>query len=368
MTQSILNGFLIFGIIQAFVFVGLFVSKKNRITADLIISIWLLLFAFHSLLILVNLNNSYPELFQTIPISLPLLYGPLLLMYINALTKTAGSKRTTLWHLLPFAVFLALTFLFYESLIFNKLLAFSGAISGLVYCLLALSKIKNHKKHIVHIFSSIKGVSLNWINKLVKGIVGICFGVFVLVVLKQIFYFNLPMNWLFIIIPVFISYIGYHGLKQQVIFQPVQNHLNSNIEFSKQCEDKSKSIVGAHYNKSGLQKKDMERIFISLEKIMQEDKLFLEPTLNLKELSNQVKIPQHHITQTLNSYANQTFYDYVNAYRIKFFIEKLKNGEANNFSLLGLALDSGFNSKSSFNRIFKNVTGFSPSEYKNKLS
>lgn len=367
MTQSILNGFLIFGTIQAFLFVGLFVSKKNRITADLIISIWLLLFAFHSLLILVNLNNSYSELYQTIPISLTLLYGPLLLMYINALTKTAGPKRITLWHLLPFAVFLALTFLFYESLIFNKLLAFCGAISGLVYCLLTLSKLKNHNKHIVHVFSSIKGVSLNWINKLVKGIVGIWFGVFVLVVLKQIFYFNLPMNWLFIIIPIFISYIGYHGLKQQVIFQAEQNP-DSNIEFARQGEYKPKQIVGAHYNKSGLQKKDMERIFISLEKIMQEDKLFLEPTLNLKELSIRINIPQHHITQTLNSYANQNFYDYVNAYRIKFFIEKLKNGDANNFSLLGLALDSGFNSKSSFNRIFKNFTGFSPSEYKNKIS
>ncbi len=77
-------------------------------------------------------------------------------------------------------------------LIFNILLAFSGAISGLVYCLLTLSKIKNHKNHIAHVFSSIKGVSLNWINKLVKGIVGIWFGVFVLVVLKQIF---LQLKW-----------------------------------------------------------------------------------------------------------------------------------------------------------------------------
>mgnify|MGYP000471043600 CR=1 FL=1 len=273
MIQSILNGFLFFSIIQAFVFVGLFVSKKNRNSSDLIISIWLLLFAFQCLLIFVNLNTSYSKLFQTIPVSLPLLYGPLLLMYINVLsTKDGGTIRRMLWHILPFAVFLVLTFLFYESPIFIKLLEFSSAISGLIYCFLTLSEIKNHKKHIAHLFSSIKGVSLNWINKLVKGFVAIWSGVFILVVLGQIFYLNLPMNWLFIIIPVFVSYIGYHGLKQQVIFQAEQNHLVSSIESTKQSEYKQKSVVGERYNKSGLQKQDMERIFIALEKIMQEDK------------------------------------------------------------------------------------------------
>lgn len=373
MTQSILNGFLIFGIIQVFVFVGLFVSKKNRTTADLLMSAWLLLFAVHSLLILVNLNNNYSRLIQIIPISLTLLYGPLLLMYIVALCpKTIHAKKIWLWHFLPFGIYFTLTFLLPTNLIFNKILALSGAVSGLFYCLLALSKLKKHEKYIADLFSSTKGVSLNWISKLVKGIVFIWFGVFVLVIVKHMFLVKIPLDWFFITIPLFISYIGYYGLQQQLIFGSVKacsyddNQMHDNIEVF--TDTKQLSHIETAYKKSGLQKQDLENIFNVLERIMTDNKLFLEPSLSLKELSDKVKIPQHHITQTLNTYAKQSFYDYVNTYRVKLFIEKLKKGDSDNFSLLGIAFDCGFNSKSSFNRIFKKHTDCSPSEYKNKLS
>ena len=112
----------------------------------------------------------------------------------------------------------------------------------------------------------------------------------------------------------------------------------------------------------------MKRIFNSLENAMRTEKMFLQTNLSLQELSNNVKIPQHHITQTLNIYKRQNFYDYVNAYRVEAFIKNLKNGDADNFSLLGIAFDSGFNSKSSFNRVFKNTTGKSPSEFKKSVS
>jgi AraC-like DNA-binding protein len=80
-----------------------------------------------------------------------------------------------------------------------------------------------------------------------------------------------------------------------------------------------------------------------------------------------VQIPQHHITQTLNIYKEKSFYDYINAYRVEAFINKLQKGDSDKFSLLGLAFDCGFNSKSSFNRVFKNITGKSPSEFKKTL-
>ncbi len=371
MTQSILNGFLIFSIIQAFLFAGLFVSKQNRSSADYTITLLLLLLAVHSFLILVNLNNDYTALFRIMPITLTLLYGPLLLSYVTTLRSEVSKIQSTIFlHLIPFLIFLLLTVFLSDNLSFQKILSLSGAVSGLLYCLLTLFSIKKHKKRIVDLYSTTKGVSLSWLNKVVKGIVFIWAGAFILVFLKQVLQINIYLNWFFIFIPLFISYIGYHGFKQQVIIQVAQvdeDKINSEI-IAIPTSDKQLYDTDSSYKKSGLLNQDMEKIFSSLELLMKTNKLYLESNLNLQDLAEKANFPQHHITQTLNSFAKQNFHDYINSYRVNEFIQKLKNGDGNNFSLLGIAFDCGFNSKSSFNRIFKNSTGQSPSEYKNSLS
>ncbi len=368
MTLSILNGFLIFSIIQAFLFAGLFSSKKCRTSADMIMVSWLLLFSLHSFLILVNLNNENLQLFQIIPVNLTLLYGPVLLIYVNELrSKSNHKKRFLMWHFAPFFVYLSLTFLFFDSPLFQKILSLSGAISGLLYCIITLLILKEHKNQIINLFSNTKGISLNWIEKLVNGVVIIWVVVFILVILKKIVQTEITMSWFFGAIPIFISYIGYHGFKQQVIFQFVHNEGNGNnqTEIENQLINQEQTRPNnLSYEKSSLKEKDMELIFKLLENVMQNEKLFLQASLSLQQLSENVKTPQHHITQTLNIYKRQSFYDYVNAYRVEAFINKLQNGDAENYSLLGIAFDCGFNSKSSFNRVFKNITGKSPSEFK----
>lgn len=180
-------------------------------------------------------------------------------------------------------------------------------------------------------------------------------GVLILVLLKQFADFDLPLNWFFILVPLFVFYIGFHGIKQQIIY-PENSPFRS-------IPVKIKTIDKNSYKKSGLQQADMKEVYYKLTQSMQQNKLFLRPTLSLPELSSELKIPQHHITQTLNDYARKNFYDFVNSYRIQTVINRLENGDAKNFSLLGIAFDCGFNSKSSFNRIFKNITGLTPTKF-----
>jgi len=370
MTQSLFNGLLIFGIVQACLFVGLLISKRKRITADWVLSACLFLFAVHSLLILVIQNAGLHTAMHVLPVNLTLLYGPFLLLYIHVLCPhTIVSKRKFFWHFLPFPIFLTLTLCLSDKQLFVQALALSGAFSGLLYCLLALSKLKRHKNYIVHSFSSTKGLSLNWISMLVKGIVTIWLVVLLLVVASRIFQTAIPLHWFFIAIPTFITYIGYNGLKQQIAWSAhaVEYPFESGVEHISSNEEQLLNRENEGYKKSGLQKQDLENIYALLERAMNNDKLFLEPNLSLQALAVQINTPQHHITQTLNRYARQNFYDYVNTYRVNLFIEKLKSDCSNNYSLLGIALDCGFNSKSSFNRIFKKTTGHSPSAYKKKL-
>jgi len=159
--------------------------------------------------------------------------------------------------------------------------------------------------------------------------------------------------------------MGYCGIKQQLIYytkvQEIDDSNALNIRKTRKSHENS-------YKKSNLQPNAMEAIHKQLSGCMQKDKLYLNPTLSLADLSETMNIPAHHITQTLNEYAKVNFYDFVNGFRVEAFKCKIKSGDALNFSLLGIALDCGFNSKSSFNRIFKNFTGQSPSEYKNSNS
>jgi AraC-like DNA-binding protein len=120
--------------------------------------------------------------------------------------------------------------------------------------------------------------------------------------------------------------------------------------------------------KSGLLPDTMTAIHNRLLLCMQNDKLYLNPTLSLADLSEKMNLPSHHITQTLNEHARTNFYDFVNEFRVEEFKGKIKSGEAQEFSLLGIAFDCGFNSKSSFNRIFKKFTTQSPSEYNHSCS
>ncbi len=370
MTQSILNGLLIFSIVQVFIFLGLLTTKKNRMFADFLMMLWLLLFAVHSLSILINLNLTSALIFRVLPVNLTLLYGPLLLLYVNMLRKTKNSLAgSSFLHTIPFVLFFFLTFMFYNNSAFQKILSISGAVSGMTYCILTFFYVRQHEKEIVNLCSTTKYLSLAWLNKLLIGIAVVWTAAFLLIISQQVFQININLTWFFILIPFCISYIGYHGLKQQIVFQDT-SLVESNPKLKTNEIYRNTTIGNKHnrtYEKSGLSEQTMKNVFNTLEYFMKTDKLYLIPNLSLRDLATKTQIPQHHITQTLNSFAKKNFYDYINDYRVNEFIDKLKKGDADNFSLLGIAFDCGFNSKSTFNRIFKKITGLSPSEYKSRL-
>lgn len=100
-----------------------------------------------------------------------------------------------------------------------------------------------------------------------------------------------------------------------------------------------------------------------LKEIMDVKHLFLNPDLSLKELSQHLGLPPRYLSYLINRYHRKTFKEFVNQHRIDAFITKAKSIEIKHKTLLALALESGFNSKSTFNQAFKNYTGKSPSEY-----
>ena len=358
MNSSILLGILIFGTIQAFFFALLFSTKSNKSLPDKIVGIWLLILALQIVFISINYSkDSSGLILKSIQISFILFYGPFLYLYSKKLT-TGNNRlsRNDFLHFVPFIFLLAVIFLF-ASLnpgkdILVKMVALAGIISGLSYCIVTFLLIQNHKKQIVHEFSYNEKINLNWISQLTIGILILWIGGSVCGILVRFLNLDLPITWLFTSVPIFVFYVGFYSIKQKLIYTDT----NYGILIQNATESKKPANENKSYKKSGLTNERMQSILKLLKKSMEEDSLFLDPTLSLSILSKQLDIPTHHITQTLNEYANQALYDFVNRFRVEEFKKRVFAPENKDFSLLGIALDCGFNSKSSFNRVFKKYT------------
>ncbi|WP_255297651.1 helix-turn-helix domain-containing protein [Anaerophaga thermohalophila] len=100
---------------------------------------------------------------------------------------------------------------------------------------------------------------------------------------------------------------------------------------------------------------------------MNSEKPYLNPNLTLPQLSNELNIPTHHLSKVINENFEMNFFEFVNHYRIDEVKKKMSEPETNSLSLLGIAYESGFNSKSAFNRVFKNITNMTPSEFKKTI-
>ena len=98
---------------------------------------------------------------------------------------------------------------------------------------------------------------------------------------------------------------------------------------------------------------------------MDTEKLYKESDLTLTQLAKQLNTHPNYLSQIINEKEEKNFFDYINTLRTKEFIELIAKSDNQKFTLLGLAYDCGFNSKSSFNKYFRKITGKSPSEYLN---
>ncbi len=96
---------------------------------------------------------------------------------------------------------------------------------------------------------------------------------------------------------------------------------------------------------------------------IEEHQLFKDGDLTLRKLSSIINMPEHTISLVINRVTDRSYSDFINAYRINFFLDQIEKKAHEEQTLLYLAFDCGFNSKSSFNRVFKQFHDVTPSEY-----
>lgn len=117
------------------------------------------------------------------------------------------------------------------------------------------------------------------------------------------------------------------------------------------------------YKKSLLDKKKIASYLKQLETLMVEEQPYLDTTLTLRALAEMLDIRANHLSQLLNEGLGKNFSEYINAYRLQAFKERAADPKQQHLTILAMAYDSGFNSKTVFNTFFKKATGKTPRAY-----
>lgn len=359
---------------NALFFTALLFQKKPRALHDNILILWLLyLGAFIGVYVFYS-HDLFTRfrLLSIALISLFSLHGPFLYLYIQTLVsyKKSFSSRDLL-HLVPFVLFNLYWLIsstipeISERLNMEKISPGDNppslfvfflvvtAFSGTFYVLLTLRLFRKLDINVFNNFSNASHIDLYWIRKLIL-IFGVVWTALIIITLVHhilhMFSMAFCTDGLFLSLSVFVILIGYFGLKQKLIFTA------ENIVIYNETRPK--------YSGSRLTDRDAKQYAAKLTEYMKTAKPYLNPDLSLPQLSAELNIPGHYLSQVINEQYNLNFFDFINKYRVEEFKEKVVQSEFSNFSLLGIAFESGFNSKSAFNRIFKLATGMTPSQYK----
>ena len=342
--------------------------------------------------IAINISNDFLVEFQIVNefgngflIIEPFLFIlPLLLFYV---LQTINHK-VRYWHYL----------LFLPGILHNILLYFGGTlteISGtttyeaivyfleIILMIYAYRILNNHNKSITNYYSDLENKTLTWIKSI--------FALNILIHSLNISTFIIDISHLevielsidtaaLVLASFMIFWLTYNGFSQSEIFQ---KHLFLVPEHSLSLE----SLHVGDYNKNAFnddilipnvtkrQTDELEPIisetdiqhFTEIKKKIEEQELYTNPKLNLRTLAFELGVKEKELSRLVNKCGKINFYQFINEYRIEKFKELIKSPKAHQYTLLGLATQSGFSSKSTFYVAFKKLEGMTPKQYEKSL-
>ena len=132
-----------------------------------------------------------------------------------------------------------------------------------------------------------------------------------------------------------------------------------------QSRIKKSRPISKRYAKSGLNDEMASEIYSKLIAFMDDNAIYKNESITLTELANLLKVHPNHLSQVINEQEGKNFYHYINSLRIKEFIKLALLPENKKYTIISLAYDVGFSSKSTFNKHFKTSTGKTPTAFFN---
>jgi AraC-like DNA-binding protein len=288
--------------------------------------------------------------------------------------NTLTSERTRLGfkdllHLIPFALFaIYVQWLFprmghggaTEVSVFNlsHLLTIAILVSVPAYGLTAVVLLRKHRLRTLARHSETRGRDLSWLRWIVLALLA----VWVVVIAAVAREYLAPgsahggrQHQMMSAVTLFIYVIGYFGFRQIAV--------GDRDESVDPIPRPSPEPQNSKYRRSGLRTEEIEALVVRLNRYLDEQKPYLKEGVTLRQVAAGLELSPNHLSQAINQGMNKNFYELINERRVKEFKLRVVDPKNRAYTLLAIALDSGFSSKSSFNRVFKQFTGISPKQY-----
>lgn len=309
-----------------------------------------------------------PEPFQ-------LLIGPAFYFYLRRLNLASPPFRVKLYHLAPFlavTVFCLIALLSlarpgaaYDGMSYTA--SWTAVFTYLhlwLYYFRCRNELEKYRNELKQSRSAIGRQSESWVKQVLFALLlgYTCMGlVYLLSHLLSHISYSVPVNkWLAIALASVTYLIIYKTLRWPTVFY---GHSGGEV-MGGPAVSLPAEIPVPKYHRSGLSHDLVAETYALVQQHMLSKKPFFEPELSLNALAEQLSLSPHHLSQVINHGESANFYDFVNAYRVEEVKARLSDPSTRSRSIISIAYDAGFNSKATFNRIFKSSTGLTPSQYR----
>ncbi len=363
MNSFSLNIFLLIfllGAVHGILHALIILSRKSKKEAHFIFG--LLILSISLACFKTALQEVFPAFWSQFPV--PFLFqfawGPLLLLYTQStLYRGFRFQKAHLTLFVPSLIFDVLFVVASQGASVDTdlrsdisfLVDFVAMIYFLYFISRSIATLASYKKGVDEFYSNISAETINWLVSLYI-ICGVMLGggIFYLISTVWLRGYDFPFANMKTYYPVYLWFSGsiyylIHRWYQSPTVQRISQPAKSQKPNKKPVYDPQEVLKEVRLNKH-----------------------YQDPKLTLKKLANRLQLNINDLSQTINTGLNQSFNDFVNELRVDEVKRKMADSEYSHLSQLGIALESGFNSKATFNRAFKRFTGMNPSEYQKKMT
>lgn len=372
------------GALQGLFLTGVLVAQRKNRTANRLLAALVATFTIYlasTVYYGAGLVRLFPHFFG-VSYQMPWVFGPLAYLYAVAASDRAWRfEKKTLLHFLPVTINVLATLPYYLMSGAGKLAMLdrwtAGEIpvqlaildpfkyvSGIAYSVATVLFLRRHRRVVEYSYSNTGRVNLRWLLFLTAA----AFSIWLLATTLRVADVGrlLRDEHISLAMAVLVYAIGYMGLRQPEVFRyetaeyPVP--VLSTVPAAPPPREAETSE--SRYERSGLDDLEAQRLKSALLILMDAQKPWRDSELTLSDLATSLHTSPHNLSEVLNSEIGQTFYDFVNGYRVREVQRRIKAGDARALKMLALAMDAGFASKSTFNQAFKKHTSQTPSDFR----
>jgi len=367
---------LLFGGLQGLILSVFLVQRKVYRSAYVFLVAYIVVMILQILLKVVSkiwlMQNLLP--IYIISYRFPFLYGPL--VYFLTIFLLDRKRRFTpleLFHFIPFPLAVITVFYYintghdsYFVALFmdGGIAALLQLLSIVIYHGLALYACYQHHSSVKNYFSNTRQFQFKWLRQFIWCSAIICTIITAAIYFMYVYFPRLSdLKFVFALLTVFIYWVSYVALKQPQLFSVVYGNANEEIS----SPSIAKLVVHRSekkYVNSGLNEEEVARVISALEKLVAAQKVFLDAEITIEKLAGMIPCSRHHLSQILNEKLSRSFYDYINGHRVEEAKLLLGDPSRADHKISSIAYDSGFNSLSTFNEVFRKFTGQTPSQFR----